>query len=141
MGAIADVDAQDMLRSKFGATAPSAKPATWEIALSSTQPSLASDGTVDPLTVHEPTTGGYARQSLPNDDASWTFSTRSVSNNVQVSWTVGTGGWDVQPGYALLVNPDTGKFVGFGALGVTASGVEGSQVTLGTGTVTVNIPN
>jgi hypothetical protein len=139
MASLSTADVHDMLRAKFGSTAPSAKPAAYEVCLSSTALVMDAAGVLSGA--REPVGAGYAPITLPNDNANITIADRAAVTATAGQWTVGTGGWDVQPGYAFLREAGTSRIVGWAPLSGTPTGTAGEVIDLPAGAIRITSPS
>ena len=111
MGSIGTTIIDKMLDHYFGDVALT-PPASFDVALSTTQP--ADDGTG----VTEPAGGSYARASSTNDATHWpNSSARSKQNGVAITFPAPTGSWGTC-GWFAIYEGGTSNFVGWGQLAV-----------------------
>ena len=111
MGRLGDTTIDAVMDLLFGAQAYTPA-ASYDIALSTTQP--ANDGTG----VTEPAGGGYARVQVTNDLTHWpAASGRQKSNGVAIAFPTATGDWGTI-GWFAIYDHGTSTFRGWGALAV-----------------------
>lgn len=107
MGMAAEAEGNNLLKGRFGSTAPAAKPATWYLALSLSVPTKnVSTGVIEGIT--EPVIGGYSRIALTNSDAVWTVDDSQVTLDTPVSWVASATLSGTQPAYWVLYDAASG---------------------------------
>lgn len=129
MGRLSDGDANNALDSRFGA-APVAVPASYLVALSSTDCDPAGPG------MTEPTGGGYMRVPIANDSSGWAPATaRRKTSAVDVVFPQATAAWGMI-GYFALCDPG-GTVRAWGEIPAPLNVVTGAQPTIPAGSLVI----
>lgn len=134
MSAISDSAAENLIRLMFGRiTNPF--PATYYIALSSTQP------TTNGANVTEPTDPSYSRASFDNTTGNWVLSaTRSVENDAVIAFPQAFEPWGEYGYIAIYSAPTGGTFYGWSALSAPVTVDVGEIVQLDVADLVIGSP-
>lgn len=81
----------------------------------------------------------YARAQIPADGQYWHLSLNTLSNTLEVSFPVPESDWGDVKGWVLLDDPDAGRVLFGGSLGVTWTILAGYQAVLSVGMLTFTI--
>jgi hypothetical protein len=134
MSAVSESAAELLLTVMFGRVA-NPFPATYYIALSSTQP----DSTGGNVT--EPSDPSYARAAYANTIGNWVVGgPREVENDGEIQFTQATAPWGDCDYFAIYSAATAGTFYGWGNLGATVSPVSGEVVRFLVGDLIISSP-
>lgn len=137
MGRFSDDTVAMIAAQWFGGVAPTV-PASWDVGLSSTQP------TNGGANITEPAGGGYAEVTIANDTAHWAAPAyRQVANLVWVRFPAPSGPWlaGAAIGWFTLRDHATGLFRAWGRLqAAVVVLVSTDQPYFRPGTLIVNFP-
>lgn len=135
MGRLSDAQANLLLDLYFSKASNTNVPATIYVALSTTTPT--NTGT----NVTEPVGNSYARVAVTNNSTNFpAASNRSKANGTDITFATATGSWGTITHFALYDSLTTGTFLGWGALTVPVSVINGATVTFVTGSLVINAP-
>lgn len=129
--ALSSTIADALLDALLGDAHLSSVPAQLYLALSTTDPATS---------VTEPTVGGYARGSVPNDTATWpNASAGSKANARVILLTEATADWPTTGWWALYDAPTAGNVVASGALSAPVTVTTGLTPRFVVGSLTVTL--
>jgi hypothetical protein len=137
MGRFSDLDANDVLDSRFGAGVFGSTnvPAVYFVGLSSTLPDNTGGNVTEPDGVD-----GYARVAVDNDSTNWPPAAgRAKANGAVIQFPTATGDW-VDVAYFVLYDDVTGGALrAWGELNLTQTIVSGAAASFPPGDLTITV--
>lgn len=135
--AVSNAVASALLQGILGDEKIAGAPATLYFGVSSTEPTLDA-GVITGAT--EPTTGGYARVAVDNDDTEFSFSGRTATNVNAISFPEATADWDEIVEWFFVADASTaGNILFAGALNKAFTIYEGVTLTLAAEAATLTV--